>query len=111
MIVEWVDVTAPAGWLVWPGSMLPKIDPDELEGDFIDFLTEDMAQLVSPDGYFTVDVGWLPEGNPSGAYICVIVRDQKWDRPLVKIRTRSYEDVLKWVQKAIETINDGVLPK
>lgn len=111
MIVEWVDVTAPAGWLVWPGSQLPKIDPDDLEGDFTNLLTQDMAQLVSPDGHFIIDVGWLPDCNPSGAYTCVVIRDQRWERPLVKISTRSYEDVLRWVQKMIETINDGVLPR
>jgi hypothetical protein len=88
--------------------MLPKINPNTIEGDFTHLLTGDMVQLTSPGGDYVIDVGWLPDSNPGGAYVCVIIKDNDWQVPLTRMMSRSYEDVIKWIAGAVTQVESWV---
>ena len=51
------------------GSLHDTSDPS--------YLTEDMIEIDLPDGR-TIEVGWLPERDPGGAYRLTVFKDY-WD--------------------------------
>lgn len=59
-------------------------------------LTEDMFRatfrILNFD--YTIDVGWLPEGDAEGGYKIVLVKDDNWDE-LVKCRKTSDYSLLE----------------
>lgn len=58
-------------------SFLPEeFDP----ADYLEHLKEDLLQLQLPNGDI-VDVGWLPEFDPTGAFHVTVVSAGDWDHP------------------------------
>ncbi|HEY5311121.1 MAG TPA: hypothetical protein VIK18_01335 [Pirellulales bacterium] len=51
------------------GTLYDKSDPN--------YLSEDMIEIDLPDGR-TVEVGWLPDRDPSGSYRLTVFKDY-WD--------------------------------
>lgn len=98
MAIEWHDIAVPAGWERQTGH--PAIvDPRECKDDDASIcLSEDMFSFVR--GKLCLDVGWSPDGNLAGEYVCRIVEGDDWDRPLEMYCTRDPQNVQWFVKYA-----------
>jgi hypothetical protein len=65
-------------------------------------LTEDFYQFRS--GRWIVDAGWYPQGDVQGHFRCVVVLDNKWDRPLEVLETRDPEAMERWMLKRMKDV-------
>ena len=75
-----------------------KIDWRWLRGLRLEDLSEDLIQLRS--GRFIIDVGWYPEANPRGIFVCKIVKDEDWQLPMYEFSTNDLEGVRGFVSAA-----------
>jgi hypothetical protein len=82
------DLDLPAG-AVMKGAIPPG--QSELE------LVADMIEVDLPDGT-TIEVGWVPEHNPSGSYRLVVFRDWWANKEESPLFTRSREQVIELVR-------------
>ncbi len=89
-------MTIPKEWQV-QGSFPPV-------GEFVRF--EDIFSLMTPGGALTLDVGWLPEEDPAGSFICRLIVDNDWESPCETLRTRSEADVRRWITMTIEAMKE-----
>ena len=55
-------------------------------------LREDMYQATYEQ--YTIDCGWY-EGIEEGGFITYLIKDYDWDKPVIKILTKAFEDA-KW---------------
>jgi hypothetical protein len=90
-------IEVPAGWRII-GELL-NIDPDSLSDEQLVVLTEDILQIQTPDSSFVMDVGWYPDSDRQGRYLCRGVIDNKWDSPTECFETRDIREVLFWLQR------------
>jgi hypothetical protein len=81
----------------WTELRLPKnvvvkgaLPTGQLPRDLVD----DMLEIDLPDGT-TIDVGWVPEHDPRGAYRIVVFRDYWVNQVEEPLYTRSRERVLE----------------
>lgn len=66
-------------------SFLPEdFDPT----DHLEHLKEDLLQVRLPSGDI-VDVGWLPEFDPAGAFHLTVVGEADWERPHQHVQVRG----------------------
>ena len=89
----------PNTWLIIGG--LPAVDPTEAVEDDRDLFTEDLFQATEPSGRFLLDVGWLPEADLSGTFVCQLVRDGEWDPPVLVYRTKRLAEVHEWLEESV----------
>jgi hypothetical protein len=99
------ELTVPAPWELRYHE-LRAIEPDSLNpGDEVwGWFTEDLLQLEHPAGIL-IDAGWRPDGDPSGRFRLVVIRDQDWSNPLDKLETRSLQKLVSAVQRFTEEVN------
>lgn len=91
----------PDGW--HQEGTLPDSDPLGAGESGRDLLLEDMVHLVSPCGRFMIEVGWVPQADPRGEFLAEVALDGEWDPPLEAFRTRSLDDLRRWLEhKATE---------
>lgn len=88
---------------------LADLDPDEVDrvSDVPEGMTawdltftQDLVQIQSTSGDRLIDVGWYPDGEPTGSYrLELLARDSKsgevdWEAPLKILETRSLSRVI-----------------
>jgi hypothetical protein len=66
----------------------------------LDDLREDLVQ-VDYEGV-TLDIGWYPDGDPSGEFLIHVVRNGDWDHPLVRASARSVEELKAQLPEAVK---------
>jgi hypothetical protein len=71
------------------GWTVVKDDISDLDGSQETMMREDMFQASK--GRYTIDCGWYGD-YPDGCYITYIVRDAQWDKPVVKIESRTLDN-------------------
>lgn len=77
------------------GELYAELHPDVMLQDILE---------VDLGGGFYIDVGWYPEHDPKGEFWIRTFRDT-WDEQFgTPIKTRSPEDVRKWVELIAEAI-------
>jgi hypothetical protein len=81
--------TPPAPWVIEIGS-LRTLEPDALDpADPVwGWFTDDLLAAKHPDGWW-LDVGWLPDGDPAGRFVLLLVRGDDWLQPVERFETRS----------------------
>lgn len=102
----------PGGWTVLYNK-LSLADPEKLpEGDsaWLDF-TEDILQMcihlsrrrdhLREEQTLTLDLGWYPDGDPTGCFRLAAILDRDWDTPLLEFssrdRTKIVERLERWL--------------
>lgn len=76
----------------WAEPNLPDPDFDDPE-----CLEEDLFQVAVGD--VIVDIGWYPEMDPNGTFVCRAVADQhSFDRPIQTFETRDPGVALAWLR-------------
>ncbi len=69
----------PGGWMVAQNHFYDITPADVLDGDRLDFpFVEDILQLSNEHLRMTLDLGWYPDGDPSGCYRLLLIQ---WDTP------------------------------
>jgi hypothetical protein len=84
-----VPLRIPAGWTVIVNSFAEIDDPRALtDAEREALLAQDLLQLRA--GELILDLGWSPEGDPSGRYRLELVRGD-WDDTLLRVEHPSAE--------------------
>ena len=69
----------PGGWKVVQNHFYDITPVDALDGDRLDFpFIEDILQLTNDHLRMTLDLGWYPNGDPSGYYRLLLIQ---WKKP------------------------------
>jgi len=69
-----------------------------------DIFQEDLAQIEYQQGSLIIDVGWLPQGRPTGRFVVSIIKDRNWEVPILYLEVRDIASLKKSINKAIETV-------
>lgn len=93
-------VEFPEGWHV-SGELPERVDLSEAK---LTSLQEDMFQVRTPNDEFTIDVGWTPEADRTGGFVCVVIHAANWDTPIDELRTSDVDDVHQWLVSAIDLV-------
>lgn len=75
----------------------------------IDDLKEDLAQILYPHGVL-IDIGWYPEFALSGAFVVRVVRETKWDEPLLLEEYKSADELLKGLVRTVLVAEQSAQP-
>lgn len=99
---------APNWKVMW--NKLEDIEPDNVKEDddaWLFTFVEDMTYITTEYTYkenkknikhtLAIDLGWYPEGDRNGCYRLVAILDNNWNKPILKMKTRS-------TQKVVDTI-------
>jgi hypothetical protein len=98
--LQWQTVAIPDGWELRSGAPV-VIDPQlALDAERVVGLTEDMFSFKR--GRLVMDVGWMPDESPKGEYVCRVVKDDDWERPLEMYCTREPLNVVWFVTFAAQ---------
>jgi hypothetical protein len=113
-----VPLRVPAGWLVEYNTLV-EFGPDSppTGDDYRWHHTEDLLQLrsctvvdgawqVDPDG-FLVDLGWYPDGEPTGAYRLVVVRPDFRGDTVIEVSHREQSVICQAIESCIAGITNG----
>ena len=66
-----------------------------------DDLKEDLAQ-VAFGASVLLDVGWYPDFSPEGRFVIVVVRDQEWEEPILRLECKDVAGLYQALRAAIE---------
>lgn len=104
-----LDTWLPNHWSY--SGYLPLSDPLHyaVNKNLLD-IHEDVCQFLSPTGRFTIDIGWWPDSDPKGNYICRVLttdglippEDNPWSQPPIEeFETKDTGEMLKWLASKI----------
>lgn len=83
------------------------IDFTKKYSEQLECLLEDLLQVQYVDNYL-LDVGWYPEYESEGEFIVQIVKEENWEKPLYKRRSRKKENLIQDLNNAIRIIEDNI---
>ena len=86
------------GKVVYDGFNLDLCKPIENQ---YDLLTEDLLQVTFCNGKL-LDLGWYPEFNPEGRFILMLIENENWDNPLIKIEFNRMDLICENLKKSNE---------
>lgn len=113
-----VPLRVPAGWLVEYNTFV-EFGPDRAPAadDYRWHHSEDLLQIRSckvvdgawqadPDGYL-VDLGWYPDGEPTGAYRLVVVRPDFRGDTVIEVSHREQSVIRQAIEICVAGITRG----
>jgi hypothetical protein len=100
MMNEW---NLPRGWKL-KGWIPPGPTPTPSD-DQLDLLVEDLLHIETPGGSIVIDVGWYPEADPSGHFVCILVEDEAWEEPLARETMRDAAEVRSWIERTVQGVD------
>ena len=71
----------------------------------LDSLREDLFQ-VSYNGKYTIDIGWLSDGDPKGNFIVCIIKDYDWEAPIYRKQTNNLKQLDQFVEECAKMVKD-----
>lgn len=101
-----VAVNPPLGWRVIHHE-LRDLDPATLAPDSPDWalLGEDLLQVAHEGGELLVDVGWYPDGRPTGNYSLKVIVGGAWEAPRLSARHRSLPALLAALDEQLAVLS------
>lgn len=80
-------------------NKLESLEPDDLSADDPAWnftLTQDILNMRSDRGEQTViiDLGWYPDGDPSGEYRLIALLDENYLDPILEFTSRSTREIV-----------------
>ena len=92
-------VAVPEGWIV--RGDLPLTSALEASVDELAHFDEDLLMVIAPFDGASLDVGWFPAARRDGNFVCRMVLDDEWERPIEWLITPSVTTVRHWVESSI----------
>ncbi|WP_352426626.1 hypothetical protein [Bacillus sp. FSL K6-2865] len=96
-VPNFLRLKIPAGWTV-DYITLKDTDPKTLEENddawLFDF-NQDLLQISRKTKNLLLDVGWYPEGDPTGSYGIELIKNEDWGNPLEDIMCTELKELLK----------------
>jgi uncharacterized protein YoaH (UPF0181 family) len=114
-----VPLRVPAGWLVQHNTFVEFLaDHPPTADDYLSYCTEDLLQMrscklfdgawhVDPEG-FVVDLGWYPDGEPSGTYRLIVVRPDLCGETVLEFSHRNQRAICEAIETCTARITSGV---
>lgn len=84
-----------------PVAPVATARPSTIQPDEHDLLTADFFHAVK--GRWSIEVGWLPERDPSGAFHCRLRLDGQ-EPPVELVRTADPERMFRWAQRVMQFV-------
>ncbi len=66
-------------------------------------LLEDLLQVKYGENYL-IDIGWYPEFDRNGTFIINVIKDYKWDSPIVKKECKNELDLLNTISECVDLV-------
>ncbi|MCY7909143.1 hypothetical protein [Bacillus inaquosorum] len=96
-IPNFLRLKIPAGWTV-DYITLKDTDPKNLEANddtwLFDF-NQDLLQISHKTKNLLLDVGWYPEGDPTGSYGIELIKNEDWENPVEDIVCIELKELIK----------------
>lgn len=96
-VPNFLRLKIPARWTV-DYITLKDTDPKTLEENddawLFDF-NQDLLQISHKTKNLLLDVGWYPEGDPTGSYGIELIKNEDWENPLEDIMCTKRKELLK----------------
>ncbi|MBJ7570802.1 hypothetical protein JG789_06245 [Bacillus halotolerans] len=96
-VPNFLRLKIPAGWTV-DYITLKDTDPETLEANddawLFDF-NQDLLQISHKTKKLLLDVGWYPEGDPTGSYGIELIKNEDWDNSLEEVRCTELKELSK----------------
>ncbi|MEG7334782.1 hypothetical protein [Bacillus sp. 0102A] len=96
-IPNFLRLKIPAGWTV-DYITLKDTDPKTLEANddawLFDF-NQDLLQISHKTKNLLLDVGWYPEGDPTGSYGIELIKNGDWENPVEDIMCTELKELIK----------------
>ncbi|MFJ9288756.1 hypothetical protein [Bacillus halotolerans] len=96
-VPNFLRLKIPAGWTV-DYITLKDTDPETLEANddawLFDF-NQDLLQISHKTKKLLLDVGWYPEGDPTGSYGIELIKNEDWDNSLEEVRCTDLKELSK----------------
>lgn len=96
-IPNFLRLKIPAGWTV-DYITLKDTDPKNLEANddtwLFDF-NQDLLQISHKTKNLLLDVGWYPEGDPTGSYGIELIKNEDWENPVEDIVCTELKELIK----------------
>ncbi|QOQ54712.1 hypothetical protein [Bacillus amyloliquefaciens] len=95
-VPNFLRLKIPAGWTV-DYITLKDTDPTTLEANddawLFDF-NQDLLQVSHKTKNLLLDVGWYPEGDPTGSYGIELIKNEDWVNPIEDIMCSELKDLI-----------------
>ncbi|MCY8471988.1 MULTISPECIES: hypothetical protein [Bacillus] len=95
-VPDFLRLKIPAGWTV-DYITLKDTDPKTLEASddawLFDF-NQDLLQISHKTKNLLLDVGWYPEGDPTGNYGIELIKNEDWENPLEDIMCTELKELI-----------------
>lgn len=59
-----------------------------------DLLYEDMFLVDYPNLGICLDIGWYNGSIKKGTFIVSLIKDEKWDQPLIKVNIKTLDELI-----------------
>ncbi|QJC90390.1 hypothetical protein K1Y82_18210 [Bacillus inaquosorum] len=94
-VPNFLRVKIPAGWTV-DYITLKDTDPKTLETNddawLFDF-NQDLLQISHKTKNLLLDIGWYPEGDPTGCYGIELIKIEDWENPVEDVRSSKISEL------------------
>ncbi|MCY7918128.1 MULTISPECIES: hypothetical protein [Bacillus] len=96
-VPNFLRLKIPAGWTV-DYITLKDTEPKTLEANddawLFDF-NQDLLQISHKTKNLLLDVGWYPEGDPTGSYGIELIKNGDWENPVEDIICTELKELIK----------------
>ena len=100
----------PPGWTVIQHQLM-NIEPEKLDKNDDKWLFIFVEDILQIETYFErkinkklehqqliIDLGWYPDGKPSGNFRLVAILNSNWESPLLQFTSRSKKEIVKTLE-------------
>jgi len=85
-----------------------QINPNTPLSKQVDCLKEDMLQINYQD-HLTLDMGWYPEFSDEESFVVVIILNDDWENPLVKMECRDIFTLEQNLEECVSIIKSKTI--
>lgn len=115
--IKLCSLRIPTAWVMVYNNFLELEPGDNIKIDGVyennpwNLFTQNMLQISHQNYPFIIDLGWYPEASPEGYYETVLIKDEDWDKPYRKMKTRDRQKVIDEIEEwmAELTLFQGVI--
>jgi hypothetical protein len=109
--IELQPLQIPSGWNVVVNHFV-NIEPGQHiyvnglpDGDVWELFVQDMLLIRHNHHGVDLDLGWMPEADPSGKYELTLIRNQDWENPIASYESTSKSKIIEKVNLWLKNVN------
>jgi len=61
------------------------------------FFVKNCIYIATPKEKQSISVDWLPETDSKGSFLCRIIKNKNWDKPVETKQFKTWQEVRDWV--------------